>query len=215
MKPKSNCSVKTRKLLSIAGIKRFKDPRNHPMWGVKGKRNPRYGQHHSSVVIAKMSQIKMGSNNPMWGRKGKLHPMYGRHHTAKWKKEHSKKMLGENNPMFGKHPSDDALRRMLVIQRPNKMEQMILSILNSLFPRLFKYVGNGKLFIDGKCPDFVSADGSMLLIEFNGEYWHRGENTRTRARHFAKYGYRTLFIWDMELKNPERLKKKILKFVNL
>jgi very-short-patch-repair endonuclease len=200
---------------------------------IKGENNPMFGKHLSLRTKEKLSRALqgrqfsldhrrkialklMGPNNPMYGNslssahrkkisdshKGKLHSI-----SRKRKISNSWKLLWKD-PEFAK-------KMWLAFRRsPNKMELRILSILNSLFLRLFKYVGNGKLFVDGKCPDFVSTDGSMLLIEFNGEHWHRGENTRTRARHFAKYGYRTLFIWSRELKNPEKLKKKILKFVN-
>jgi G:T-mismatch repair DNA endonuclease (very short patch repair protein) len=35
-----------------------------------------------------------------------------------------------------------------------------------------------------------------------------------RIEHFSKYGFRTLVIWESELKNIKQLKKKLLKFHN-
>ena len=100
--------------------------------------------------------------------------------------------------------------------RPNKKELLLLEILERLFPGCFEYVGDGSFWIGGKNPDFKRVDGKRQLIELNGDYWHRGENIRPRARHFAEYGYRVLFIWERELKrnNVVRLEKKLLRFVN-
>jgi very-short-patch-repair endonuclease len=197
--------------------------RNHPQFGKTGESSPMYGKHLSLKTRKKISKANSGECSSNYGKhfskniRKKMslnhsHYWFGKHHTEMTKKkigEVSKRRMVEKwkDPKFASKVLSSCHRS------PNKLEQMVLSILNSLFPRLFRYVGNGKLFVDGKCPDFVSTDGSMLLIEFNGGYWHRGENTRTRARHFAKYGYKTLFIWQRELKNPKRLKKKIIKFV--
>ncbi len=53
-----------------------------------------------------------------------------------------------------------------------------------------------------------------------GNYWHGEERTgRTRKqeenqriKHFAKYGYKTLIIWEYKLKNTKKLERKILQF---
>jgi len=188
----------------------------------RGRKSPMRGRHQTTKAKIKISEAqKKRFSDP------KNHgPMYGKCQTTKTRIRISKSNIGKHtfsaemrirasnfqrklwkDPEFARKVFSSCGRK------PNKMELIVQKILNSLFQGLFKYVGNGKLFIDGKCPDFVSTDGSMLLIEFNGGYWHRGENTRTRARQFAKYGYRTLFIWSWELKNLRKLKSKIKKFV--
>jgi len=53
-----------------------------------------------------------------------------------------------------------------------------------------------------------------------GDFWHSEERTgRTkkeeenqRIKHFAKYGFRTLVIWQEELENIPELKKKLVEF---
>jgi len=155
---------KTKEKLSIFSMKRFSNPKNHPM----------FGKHHSPRIRGKLSEFQKDL----------------------WKKpEHADKMW------------------RAFCRRPNNQESECFGYIDSVVPKLFRYVGNGKLNVDGRFPDFVSTDGSKLLIEFNGEHWHKGENTRVLSRHYAKQGYRVLFIWSRELKNPERLKKKIIRFV--
>jgi hypothetical protein len=208
---------------------------NNPMYGVRcyGKDNPFYGKYHSTVAKRMMSdKAKERLSDP------RNHPMFGEHRTLGWKKRQSERMSGENNPMWGwrgkdcpnwrRYPSEktrqllrnvwkdpEHARKVFSHRSPNRKELECFGIISSVVPKLFKYVGNGELNVGGKFPDFVSTDGSKLLIEFNSDYWHRGENTRTRARHFAKYGYKTLFIWQHELKYPKRLRRKILRFVGL
>lgn len=42
---------------------------------------------------------------------------------------------------------------------PNKTERLISSILNDLFPKNYKFVGNGKFRIERFIPDFINING--------------------------------------------------------
>lgn len=105
---------------------------------------------------------------------------------------------------------------------PNKTETYLANLLNSTFPKEWKYVGNGKVIIDGKNPDFININGKKKIIELFGDYWHgklrtgmsntKVVNARTRA--FAKYGFDTLVIWESELKNRDSILAKVAKFTN-
>jgi G:T-mismatch repair DNA endonuclease (very short patch repair protein) len=81
-------------------------------------------------------------------------------------------------------------------------------------PSEFHYCGNGELIIGGKSPDFVSKK-RKTLVELFGDYWHRGEDPRPRIRYFAKYGYRTLVVWERELKNEEKLRRRLVRFLSV
>ena len=86
----------------------------------------------------------------------------------------------------------------------------------------FKYVGNGALMVGGLNPDFVSADGTILLEVF-GCYHHgcnqcfpgsksRGIPLNQRLTTFEKHGYKTVIVWSHELSTPgweQRLLAKI------
>jgi G:T-mismatch repair DNA endonuclease (very short patch repair protein) len=55
-----------------------------------------------------------------------------------------------------------------------------------------------------------------------GDFWHskkitglkKKEHRKQRQAHFAKYGYKTLVIWEHELQNIQRLKRKLVEFNN-
>jgi very-short-patch-repair endonuclease len=61
-----------------------------------------------------------------------------------------------------------------------------------------------------------------LIIEAFGSYWHGEKRTgmtneeavAERTEHFAKYGYKTLVIWENEMKNISNVRIKILEFCN-
>jgi len=71
-----------------------------------------------------------------------------------------------------------------------------------------------------KCPDFININGQKKIIELFGKYWHGPELTgqsnmvheQERKDIFAKYGYRTLVVWELELKNESSLKQKLINF---
>lgn len=92
---------------------------------------------------------------------------------------------------------------------PNKKELKLLGILNSVDKGVWEYVGNGKLIVGGKCPDYVSKNEPEKLLELFGDYWHKGQNPQDRIDFFEKYGYKCLVIWENELKKEGLLKEKL------
>lgn len=95
--------------------------------------------------------------------------------------------------------------------KPNKLELKLEELITTLgLP--YEYVGNGWLIIGGKCPDFANFDGQKKLIELFGEYWHKIGDEESRAAHFARYGFRTLVIWESELSDIVAVRGKLLKF---
>ena len=99
--------------------------------------------------------------------------------------------------------------------RPNKLEKEIASILNSILPHEYKYVGNGDFVIEGMIPDFVNINGKKKVIETNGSYWHEKSEEEIRIANFKKYGYDCLVIWDYELEDKRAVVNRILGFHNL
>jgi len=98
---------------------------------------------------------------------------------------------------------------------PNKPEKNMSIILNKIYPNQYKYVGNRKLFLDGLCPDFVNLKDKKI-IELYGDYWHKRVEhiirDKRRIKTYKKYGYKTLIIWEHELKNLDKLINKLIKF---
>ena len=101
-------------------------------------------------------------------------------------------------------------------KKPNKKEILLNNLLNNLLPKEYKYVGDGKVFINGFVPDFVNCNGQKKIIELFGDYWHniKGAKKRDKSRlkNYTKYGYKTLVIWEKELTNKTNLIKKIKEF---
>jgi len=101
---------------------------------------------------------------------------------------------------------------------PNKKELILINILKELSTN-FEYVGDFKIWVDGKNPDFIDEDKNKI-IELFGDYWHSEELTgkpeyiheQERIDHFNNSGYDTLIIWENELKNIHQLKVKIINF---
>ncbi len=95
--------------------------------------------------------------------------------------------------------------------RPNNLERRLIDLLKK-FSLPFDYVGDGKVIIVDKCPDFINKD-KRLLIELCGSYWHTEEEIDRKVKFYKKYNFDTLVIWDYELENQERLVKKIKDFL--
>lgn len=94
---------------------------------------------------------------------------------------------------------------------PNKPEAIILNLLDKNYPNEWKFAGDFSCIINGKSPDFVNKK-QKKIIELFGDYWHKGQNPKDRENIFKPFGYRTLIIWENELKNLNKVSSKIKKF---
>jgi hypothetical protein len=97
---------------------------------------------------------------------------------------------------------------------PNKTELWFQNFLNSLYPNEWKFVGDGQVIIAGKCPDFINVNGQKKIIELFGDYWHRNQDPQDRIDIFKPYGYKTLIIWENELKDMVELRCRLERFSN-
>ena len=110
-------------------------------------------------------------------------------------------------------------------KKPTSIELRTQKVVDEL--RLpYKYVGNGKLIIAGRNPDFANTNGQKKLIEAYGCFWHccpicgkRPGKREIKQREdvetlegYAALGNKTLVIWEHELSNPEAVKEKLLEF---
>lgn len=96
--------------------------------------------------------------------------------------------------------------------KPNKSEAKLDALLQEHFPNEWKYGGKGEFVLGGKIPDFFNINGKKWLIEFNGEFWHEGEDPQERIDYFANLGFRTLVIWGKELKDEQSIIGKVRNF---
>jgi len=98
----------------------------------------------------------------------------------------------------------------------NKSEQKLLDILNNLFPSNYKFVGGFEVMIGGFFPDFININGQKKIVELYGDYWHNisgsEEKDNNRLQKYSEYGYKTLVVWEKELKDKILLKQKLIEF---
>lgn len=121
-----------------------------------------------------------------------------------------------------KDPEFQKKRIKGICTKPTGPEKQMKSLLNILYPKEYKYTGNGDFIIDGLNPDFVNVNGQKKLIEVFGEAFHDPKKAfkkvpyrssyRGRKEAFAKFGYKTLIIWDYEMKNMHEVERKIRRF---
>ena len=119
------------------------------------------------------------------------------------------------NPLFRKQMIEVLLANQQKIIKiihlfPNKPEKILISVL----PKQFKYVGNGKIMIGRYNPDFIDIK-NKLIIELFGDYWHNLPNYKKRDKRrlitYKKLGYRTLVIWEHELRDINNILLKVNK----
>lgn len=85
----------------------------------------------------------------------------------------------------------------------------------------FKFVGDGKLIIGSKCPDFIFIDDGRKIIEVFSDYWHRDDivkywhQTEEGCRfYYELFGYNVLVIWQHEFKDVKKVIDKIQGFMS-
>jgi len=110
-----------------------------------------------------------------------------------------------------------------LLTKPNKPEKLLNKLLQEILANEYKINVRGDIMIlGGKVPDFVNINGQKKIIELYGDYWHSDkiikksgcyeDTEKGRIKYFKKYGYKTLIVWEHELKNLNKVKKRILKF---
>ena len=181
----------------------------------KGKDSPNFGKKYSEETRRKMN-ISHGGNglfkyerlpNCIDCEKQLGDPRSKRCHSCNAKKQHREKLFNYN-------------------RTPTKPEKILNRLLLEIFSKEYKYVGNNKIIIDGLNPDFINVNSQKKIIELFGCYWHKCKkcgfgkrnlriNDKRKLKTYAKYGYKTLIIWEHEVKNTKKLEKKILDFNEL
>lgn len=93
----------------------------------------------------------------------------------------------------------------------NKAEKKLEDLLNITSPGKYKFVGDGSVIIGGRCPDFIDEE-QKKIIEMFGNYWHQSVDEKLKIEHFESHGYKTLVVWEKELKDEESLKEKLIAY---
>lgn len=116
--------------------------------------------------------------------------------TRKRKSDAFKKMLIE-------HPEIQEHRLKALFKRPTSLEKEMMSLISE-YQLPYRYVGNGKVWIGGKNPDFINED-TKTVIEVGNVFHHQGDYTPNRIKHFADYGWRAYVFIANKLNKGEIL----------
>jgi len=181
------------------------------------------GRKHSSERrrISSLAHIGTKIKLTPGGRQKKIDMMLGntlqqlRKPSSLPRSEETKEKIGTANAinMKAKWREDSYVAMQMEARHcsPNKAEQNLTALIDTnKLP--FKFVGDGKFILGGKCPDYLNTNGKKQLIELFGIYWHGILDIGKRVEYFRQYGFSTLIIWEDELKDENKILKKIRRF---
>jgi intein/homing endonuclease len=104
-------------------------------------------------------------------------------------------------------------------KKPTSLESNLIDLLNEHIPNVYKYVGDGKFWIENANPDFINVNGYKKAIEIYSAYWKVKDYGSVEEYHnqrgdlFNKYGWDVLFLEaKRKIINPDLIVKKILDF---
>ena len=200
--------------------KRWRDPEYR-----KYMENVNVGRSHSEETKKKISQSHMGKVVSEEARKSMSNGQRGKKLSDEHKRKLSVAAKGRKlSSIHRKRISKDKIKKWQDPKfakmmgrawdlKPNKPEKLLFKLLNKLYPREWKFTGDFSFILNGKSPDFANCNGQKKLIELYGDYWHRNDDPQDRIDEFAQFGYKTLVIWENELKNIDKVIKRVNKFM--
>ena len=186
-------------------------------------------KHIERLSLAHEGQIPWNKDVHMWTNREHPRGMLGK--TA-WNKDKKgihlspkTEFTSEKAKVMWQNPEyrNKIIRNTMKAQnkKPNKKEHQLNELLQKYFPNEFKYTGDGVNIIYGLCPDFTNCNSKKKLIELFGDYWHNDKQRNIkwictewgRKAIYSQLGYDCLIIWEHELKDENKVVKKIKNFV--
>ena len=152
-----------------------------------------------------VSILKKGTKQP-WAKQN-LPSRIGYKHSEITKQKISLAHIGMKKP-WNKNP--DKIRRSLRRRTPSGLEQRLIQIIEK-YHLPYKFVGNGKFFIEKKNPDFINVNGEKKAIEVysrkHKELFMGGIDIWKKERQaiFGKYGWKIIFIEDWQTNNEKEI----------
>ncbi len=199
------------------GYKQTEEHKQKHSKAISGKNHHLFGKTRSKETIEKIvknhANMK-GKNNHMYGIKltGNKNGMFGKKHSKETKKIISiiqKERWKKNREKFSKI----VINNLKI--RPTKPEKLTKSLLRKLNLKSYRYIGDRKVGVGGFYPDFINKNNNKI-IEVYGDYWHTREQwmerDKRRLKAYKKHGYKTLIIWEHELKDLDYVAGKLLAF---
>jgi len=131
-------------------------------------------------VVSRMQATKQGR-------------VYNLERTEEQKRRYSISKLGDKNPM--KNPVN-AQKSAQGHNRKKSGVEIRFDMVVEEYGLPLKYVGNNKLWIGHKNPDYVDTEGRKIVIEITSDAYHRLEEgyEEKRIEHFKQHNYRCITI---------------------
>jgi hypothetical protein len=179
-----------------------KNPACQPGIGEKISKK-RKGHDVSKKTRDKIKKSLLGNKQSEETKRKKSISLSNVKRTKEWKENISKslKHKWKNDKNYRKRQIKKMACGYNSLNGINAIEKKLLNILNKHFPNQWEFVGDGKFYVDTKCPDFKHKRKN-LLIELYGNYWHRNDtedDMQKRIDFFKQYDYDCLIIWENEL----------------
>lgn len=161
---------------------KYTEAERKEIWGTARRGKP-ISQAHKAALLQ--------------GRKGKPGGMTGKKHSEAWRLQASERMKGYSKEFFA-----NCLRRRPMSSLEKAFDKIVKD--NKLN---YRFVGNGKFWIERKNPDFINTNGQKIAIElfyrrhkdqFTGGYMKWRQD---RERVFGKYGWKIIFLEPSDLVN--------------
>lgn len=182
-----------------------------------GKKRPSLGKKLSIVLKGKkFSENGKKNMRDSWTneRREQRAELTRQQDVERWKDLDERKRFSER--MEQQWKNEKCIQKMLSNRNipPSQLEkEFMLFIRDNNLP--FKYVGNGKLIIDKKVPDFAESNGKKIVLEVaykRDKDWRFGswqKYEESRIQHFMKNGWKCLVLWSKELEDKQQLFKNI------
>ena len=181
----------------------------------KGKKNP----YPESTLIA-MSKIHSGMHHSVETEfKKDFTPWNKNKKTGALSKGHKENI---SKALKGKMPKNikllhnkENIKKALTRRIPTSLEDKFQKVIDK-FDLPYKYVGDGKFFIEKYNPDFINTNHEKIAIEVYARYYKLRNNKtieewkNERQKVFNKYGWKILYFNEVEV-NEENVLEKINK----
>lgn len=153
------------------------------------EKHPFWNKSRSEYVKRKISEGLIKWHKEHEHPRGTL----GKRHSEKTKQKIKLKLKHLwKNPKYKEKVIRNTMKALF--RRPTSLERKLIELIKK-YKLPFKYCGDGSVIIGGFNPDFIECNGRKLLIETANRFHHPKNYEKQRYAIFAKYGFRTLFLW--------------------
>jgi len=90
---------------------------------------------------------------------------------------------------------------------PNIPEKIVIDVIKK-YNLPYKFVGDGKFWIEDMNPDFINTNGKKECLEVFGNFWHNPNKINLKFKrtyqgrkyYMKKYGFNCIILWEKQIK---------------